>query len=240
VVLEALFVDSAGVLVDISDDVMSRVWRERIGEFCAPRLGGTPGRWAAANRDTNRQFERWYHEAARAQGGAGHAAFVPWADRRWIEEMCVIVGVAVPADPAAFADACVRFVAAGAAPAAFPDAVAGVRALASRVARLFTATSQESRQIDGYLRAMGIRDAFERTYGGDLVDRFKINAEFFRAIMADADVAPERSAMIDDNPKYLNWAREAGMTTYLLERRGEDPEGHQAVSSLAALAERLS
>src|SRR6202022_4032982 len=124
---------------------------------------------------------------------------------------------------------CVRYVTAGAAAAAFPDAVAGVRTLASRVPRLFTATSQDARQIDGYLRAMGIRDAFERTYGGDLVDRFKVNADFFTAIMTDATVAPDRSAMVDDNPTYLNWAREAGMRTYLLERRGADAEGHEQV-----------
>jgi FMN phosphatase YigB (HAD superfamily) len=237
--VEALFVDSAGVLVDISTEVLPRIWQRRVGEYCAPRLGGSLEQWAGANVATERLYLQRYREAAGADAGRGHAAFRPWADGQWIREMCALVGVAVPPDAIGFADECVRYVTAGASAAAFPDAVTGVRALAARVPRLFTATSQDARQIDGYLRALGIRDLFENTYGGDLVDRFKVNAAFFTAIMADADAAPERSAMVDDNPKYLNWAREAGMRTYLLERRGEDPEGHEPVESLAALAERL-
>lgn len=226
-------------MVDASER-LPRIWQERIGAFCAERLGGAPERWAEANVEAERAFFRRYWAAARAGDGRGARAFRPWADGLWMTEMCAAVGVAAPDDPIAFADACVRFVTAGAGAAALADAASGVRALAARVPRLFTATSQDARQIDGYTRALGIRHLFERTYGGDLVDRFKVNAAFFTAIMADADVPPQRSAMVDDNPAYLDWAREAGMRTYLVERRGEAPNGHQVVRSLTALAERLA
>ncbi|HEX9268431.1 MAG TPA: HAD family hydrolase [Candidatus Limnocylindria bacterium] len=235
--VEALFVDSAGVLLDVS--ALLKAWQRGVAEFCGPRLGGSAEQWAKANRLVEQRYFAWAREAAHADGGRGLRSFVRWSDERWIKDMCELVGVGSPADPIAFADACTRHITAGAGDTAYPDAVPAVRALATQVPRLFTATSQDERQIDGYLRAFGIRELFERTYGGDLVDRFKVNAAFFTDIMADADVAPERSALVDDNPRYLGWAREAGMKTYLLERRGEDPEGHELVPSLAALTDRL-
>ena len=237
--LEALFIDSAGVLVDLSNGLLGNVWHRRVGEFCVPRLGGAAAQWERANVEAAQKYGKRYTAAARADGGRGARVFRAKADRLWTVDMCSIVGVPAPRDALAFADECVQYVTAGAAAAAFPDAASGVRALAARVSRLFTATSQDSRQIDGYARALGIRELFEQTYGGDLVNHFKVNAAFFTAIMADAGVAPERAAMVDDNPEYLNWARESGMKTYLLERRGGDPEGHELVPSLTALAERL-
>ncbi len=236
--IEALFIDSAGVLLDASD-ALPRIWRRRIGEFCVPRLGGTLERWAEANTVVFKRYIDRYRDASRVGKGRGARAFYPWADGLWMAEMCECVGVAVPADAIAFADECIRYVASGSGEAAYPDAAAGVRALAERVPRLFTATSQDARSIDGYLRALGLRDLFEKTYGGDLVDRFKVNAAFFGAIMTDAGVRPGRAAIVDDSPKYLGWAREAGMKTYLLDRRGEPPDGHEPVASLAHLAQRL-
>lgn len=237
--VEALFIDSAGVLVD-ANEALPRIWRRRIGEFCVPRLGGTLERWAEANRIAFQRYFDRYREASRVAAGLGARSFYRWADGLWMAEMCERVGVAAPADAIAFADECIRYVATGSGEAAYPDAAAGVRALAERVPRLFTATSQDARQIDGYLRALGLRELFEKTYGGDLVDRFKVNAAFFAAIMADAGVRPMRAAIVDDSPKYLGWAREAGMKTFLLGRRAEDPDGHEPVPSLAYLAQRLA
>jgi len=56
--IEVLFVDKGGGLIDNND--LSPQWRRLIGEFLAPRLGGSPEAWEAANIPAFAQeVERW-------------------------------------------------------------------------------------------------------------------------------------------------------------------------------------
>jgi len=56
--IEVLFVDKGGVLIDEND--LSPQWRRLIGEFLAPRLGGSVEAWGAANIPAfEHQLERW-------------------------------------------------------------------------------------------------------------------------------------------------------------------------------------
>src|SRR5216117_915511 len=90
----AIFLDDGGV---ISDNARRGAqWQRLVGEFFAPRLGGAPDAWAAANRVvTDRLFEpsAW---AARLAAAPDYTAFdhLYWGD--WIAGMCAIVGVALP------------------------------------------------------------------------------------------------------------------------------------------------
>ena len=55
------------------------------------------------------------------------------------------------------------------------------------------------------------------------MNTWKFGLEYYRAVLADSGVDPERAAVIDDSPSAVSWARECGMRGFLVEREdGED------------------
>lgn len=226
----AIFLDAAGVLLDTN--LMPAQWQRLAGEFFAPRLGGDAAAWAAANiRAAERMWTRY-----RDPGGTPNETHLRLR-RLWLREMCEHVGVPTPrrADDLvmeAHAWICERVA------APLPGAIAGVRALHDAGYRLFTSTGQPSWEIAGYLRALGVRDLFdERTYGTDLVDRWKTSSAFYARILQDAGVSAADAITVDDVPRCTGFARRAGLRTLLLGRpAGGDAD---AVPSWDALVARL-
>jgi HAD superfamily hydrolase (TIGR01509 family) len=225
----AIFLDAAGVLLD--SDAMPTQWRRLCGEFFAPRLGGDPGAWASANAwAAERMWARY-----RDPKGTPNETHMRLR-RLWLREMCERVGVVAPRNSSelvleAHGWICERVT------APLPGAALAVRALKAAGYRLFTSTGQPSWEIAGYLRAMGLRDLFEeRTYGSDLVDRWKTSSAFFTRILEDAGVAPRDAVAVDDAPRCTAFARRAGMQTFLVSASGADED---VIPSLAALASRL-
>src|SRR5207249_9170549 len=121
-----------------------------------------------------------------------------------------------------------------------PDAgVAGAtRSLRARGFRLFTSTAQESLEISGYLKAIGICELFDETYGTDIIDRWKTNAAFYRKILEHARVRAEDAVTVDDQERCLDWAKRAGFRTFRLAPSGA-ASSHEVIGSLSELAERL-
>lgn len=226
----AIFLDAAGVLLDTS--VMPAQWQRLAGEFFAPRLGGDAAAWAAANIWAAERLWARYRDP----GGTPNETHLRLR-RLWLREMCERVGVATPRRPdelvlEAHAWICERVV------APLPGAIAGVRALHVAGYRLFTSTGQPSWEIAGYLGALGVRDLFEeRTYGSDLVDRWKTSSAFYGRILQDAGVSPEEAVTVDDTPRCTALARRAGLRTFLLS--GSAGAGEDTVSSLDLLLARL-
>jgi HAD superfamily hydrolase (TIGR01509 family) len=229
---KAVFLDAAGVLLDTA--AMPPQWQRAIAMQLVPKLGGTPEAWAAANVYAR---ERWTTRIEEAQRKAGprkgsRDAHVS-ARTQWLADMCEHAGVRVPADVEAMAEdthrACASQVR-----APLGDAVAAVQALRDAGYTLFTATGQPSWEIGAYLHAMGIRDIFDRTYGCDLVDRWKSGPHYYRAISEDADIDPRRAVCVDDTPVVLDWAKKAGMRTFLLGGQGGG-QRHERIASLMEL-----
>ena len=210
--VRVVFIDDGGVLND--NDRRAPQWRRLLGEYFVPRLGGTPEAWALANVGA---FERSWARYLEYLGGVGTRGGIErWirADRgRWLTDMCDEVGVATPPDPIAAAVAAGTWVSERVR-ADIPGAIDAVRTLAARGVVMHTASGGLSWDLEPYLRAMGIRECFDRLYGPDLVDTHKNGPHYYAAILADADTDPESAAVVDDAETSRTWARAAGLRTY--------------------------
>jgi HAD superfamily hydrolase (TIGR01509 family) len=123
--------------------------------------------------------------------------------------------------------------------AAAPGATDAARGLKARHFRLFTSSAQTASDIDGYLRAIGIRELFDETYGSDIIDRWKTNAGFYRKILEHSGVDPDEAVTVDDQERCLDWAKRAGFArTFLLAPAGTT-SSHSVIASLSLLADRL-
>ncbi len=230
---KAVFLDAAGVLLDTA--VMPSQWHQAVGGYLAPRLGGTPEQWAAANAAALAPWTARVTEAARRAGPRKGSRDAHLAARAaWLVDMCEHVGVPVPADAETLAEEATR-ACAEQVRAPLGDAVEAVRALREAGYTLYTSTGQPSWEIASYLRALGIDGLFERTYGCDLVDRWKSGPHYYRAICEDAGLDPRRAVTVDDTAIVLDWAKKAGMRTFLLGGVGGG-QRHERIASLTELA----
>jgi FMN phosphatase YigB (HAD superfamily) len=223
----AIFFDMWGVLID-GTDVPTR-WQELIGEFLAPRLGGEIAAWRAANvYAAERMFARY-----RDPMGTPRETH-PRLRRLWLREMCEKVAVPPPKNAAALAEETIAWVTSRIDEGS-PGAVDAVRAIKSRGHRIFTSAGAHSVDTDGYLRAMGIRELFDATYGSDIIDRWKTNAGFYRKILEHSGVRGEDALTIDDQEKCLDWAKRAGFARTVLLAPAATASAHETISSLSEL-----
>lgn len=236
--IEAIFIDDGGVMSDNS--VRAPQWQALIGEFMAPRLGGTAAGWAEANRVTAPLT--WQKSLQRMKEGLDFPSWWGLDQEEWLTAMCAHTGLAAPEDSddrlrlageaAEYVTRRVR--------AAFPGAVEAVRALRRMGYRLFTATGEVSREIGNYLEGMRIRHLFEGLYGPDLVNKHKVSVEYHRAIFADAGVDPLNVLVVDDNAGPVAWAREAGARAIRVSADGGNAAGGPGIKYLAELPKLLA
>jgi HAD superfamily hydrolase (TIGR01509 family) len=227
----AIFLDVYGVLMDPAP--LEERWRTLIGEFLAPRLGGTAEAWGAANRyAADRMFARYRDPKGTPRETHGRLR------RMWMREMCEQVGVPVPKNASALAEEASEWVSERHR-ASFPGTVEAVRDLASRGFVLFTSAGAVRQDTAAFLRGLGVRDLFRETYGTDVIDRWKTNAGFYRKILEHSRVDPSEAVTVDDQEKCLDWAKRAGFSRTFLIAPAGTASGHETIASLAELATRL-
>jgi len=233
-----LFVDDGGVLND--NERRAPEWRRLVGEFFAPRLGGTPDAWAAANAAVfPASWARYLAHVRTATDGV--RAFLRIEDRRWLVEMCAAAGVGSPEDGEELDElvgAAQRYITRNVA-SAYPDAAQAIRDVARSGIAFHTASGGTSLQLDGYLRAMGLRELFDRLYGVDLIDRFKSGPHYYAALLADSGVDPREAAVVDDAPEALGWAASCGLRTIQVARGGGGDDRHEVIAGLGLLPHLL-
>ncbi len=210
-----IFLDDGGVMND--NNVRQPQWQRMVSEFFAPILGGTPQAWADANHvviTTTLAPGAW---EARMRAAPDYATFDYKYQLDWLYSMCELVGVSPPPEEDSVMLA--RRATASIIPrvrSAFPGAVEAIRLLHSRGYTLHTASGSPSIDLEGYLGAMGVRDCFGRLYGPDLIETFKNGPEFYERLLADAGVAPSDALVLDDSPKVVRWAEQAGARAVLV------------------------
>jgi beta-phosphoglucomutase-like phosphatase (HAD superfamily) len=233
--IDMIFLDDGGVMND--NALRGPEWRRLIGEYMAPRFGGTPEAWGEANRVVfEQQWERylaWQDARSDAESFAGNFLETAEERERWLGGMCAHAGVRVPAR-----DQCVTIAAeleAYVLPrvrSAYPGAAEAVRALARRFP-LATASGGTSRELEGYLATLDVIDCFAgRLYGPDLAQAYKSGPRFYERIFAREGIAPERALVLDDTPHVAGWALEAGANVVLV---GAQAEGVTSIARLADL-----
>ncbi|MBI3659446.1 HAD hydrolase-like protein [Candidatus Acetothermia bacterium] len=230
-----LFIDDGGVLND--NAVRGRQWQRLVGEFFPPILRGTPEAWAEANRVVAHQL--WDHHTQALRGrrvDCDYQAFYCEYELAWLREMCEFVGVQTPGEIESLqmarraADYITRRVR-----SACPGAIETVRELYTRGYELYTASGAHSSDLQGYLEGMGIRDCFIRLYGADWVNTLKEGREYYDRIFTHVGVSPADALVIDDSPRAIQWAAEAGARTVLV---GSTTDGQcKADFMIARLAE---
>ena len=227
----AVFLDLYGVLMEPSGPAPQ--WQRLVGEFLAPRLGGTPEAWGSANKyAAERMFARYRDPGGTPRETHGRLR------RLWFREMCEHVGVATPKGAAALAEETNAWVSERLRTAyeGTPDAL---HLLKARGFSLFTSAAAVSQDADAYLRGMGVRDLFEETYGTDIIDRWKTNAGFYRKVLEHSGVRPEDAVTVDDLERCLDWAKRAGFARTFLVAPAGTPSSHEVIASLSDLADRL-
>lgn len=210
--VRVVFIDDGGVLND--NEARASQWRRLLGEYLAPRLGGTPEAWAAANVGAfERSWARYLAQVDAAGTRGGIEGWIREDRRRWLVDMCEQVGVAAPPDPGMYAVAVGAWVAERVR-ASIPGAVETVKWLHGRGLTLNTASGALSWELEPYLRGMGILDRFDHLYGPDLVDRYKNGPHFYAALLADSGADPASAAVVDDGDRMRGWAASLGLRTY--------------------------
>ena len=202
--ITTLFIDDGGVLN--GNALRGPEWRRLVAEFFVPILGGSPAMWEEANLVV---IEKLMQEVLTL--GPEGKDYMAWWDAyqvRWLKEMAAAVGVATPLDDArclklayestAYITERVR--------SAYPGAAKAIRVLRGMGFRLFTASGEHSRELDEYLRGMGIREHFDIVYGPDLVSQGKYSIDYYQRVFAHSGAAPEHSLVVDDNPQNLAWS----------------------------------
>jgi HAD superfamily hydrolase (TIGR01509 family) len=224
--IDTLFIDKGGVLAN--NDTLSAQYRRLLGNFLAPRLGRTPATWSAANVPAfERQLSRWKSAATAATGPADVAGWFDGDAREWLWDMCDEAGVPRPPAPEAdrVARDALRYVREHLA-IEVPRVVARLRAFRERGLTLHVASGNAHDDLVQYLETIGAADIFDRVYGADLVNTWKLGPAYYRAVLADSGVDPRAAFVIDDSPNAIAWAAECGLRGFLVERApSEDFEG---------------
>lgn len=234
-----LFIDDGDVMNE--NERRGPQWQRLVGQFFAPLLGGTPARWAEANRVVAPRLWDAFAIAAVDRVDADYEAFARAYELAWLHDMCQEVGVPVPA--AAESRALARRANAFVCPrvdAAYPGVVDAIRALHARGYQLHTASGEESSALDGYLVGMGVRECFGRLHGADLVCATKSGPTYYARVFADARVAPAAVLVVDNSPAALAWAAQIGAKTALVGPAHGDHEPDLRIAGLADLPSALS
>jgi beta-phosphoglucomutase-like phosphatase (HAD superfamily) len=233
--LPVIFLDDGGVMND--NERRGADWRRLVGQYFAPRLGGSPEEWARANVIAAERYGERYLQTRAENPYLDHGADWVEANDLWLATMAEAVGVAVPADPAerqrlvedasAFITRNVR--------AAFPGAIGVIRQLGGVGFRLYTASGEHSLELDGYLTGMGVRECFHTLYGPDLVQTSKAGPHYYERVFAHAGIAPVDALVVDDNESVLEWAASVGARTMLCRSTPPRSTRHGHVTSLSEL-----
>lgn len=234
-----ILLDDGGVMND--NRLRGPQWQRLVGEFFAPRLGGTPQGWAKANRVLMTDMFEPDNWQKRVQAAADYASFerIYWYD--WLGGMCRLVDVMTPAE-----EECIELAQQAETyitprvRTAFPGAIEAMHELHAQGYTLHTASGESSLNLHGYLTGMGVRDYFGWLYGSDLLGMLKETPEYYERLFAHAGIAPCDALIVDDTPRVLAWARELGAMTVLIGTEHETPNRTFALKSLSALPELIS
>lgn len=160
-------------------------------------------------------------------------------DVGWMRDMAELTGVALPREDDRVREltrAVSRYVTERVR-AFHPEVVGALRDLHARGYALRTASGAIEEDLDGYLRAEGVRDLFMGLYGTDVVDTWKGGPAYYERVFAHARVDPRDALVVDDHPDPVAWARATGAKALLLRRDG-GPVDLRSLDDLTACLDR--
>ena len=214
--IRVVFLDDGGVLND--NERRAPEWRRLLGEYFAPRFGGTPEAWGEANRVVfDGIWSDW--ERVQASGAEVGPEWFPSQDHRWLTGMFDGVGLPRPADIDGTIRASRAHVMAHI-DCAYPDAMPAMHAMRSMGVTLHLASGGTSGELEPYMRRMGVWELIARPYGVDLLGTAKASRRYYERLAQDSGVDPRTAIVVDDSAKVLEWADAIGFRAVHMDRKG--------------------
>ena len=233
--VQHVFLDDGGVMND--NRLRGPQWERLVGDFFAPRLGGTKAAWAKANRRVlegvyQRMFGRWANWDEATQD---YVATYRESEADWLLSMCREVPVPIPDAASAFALASE----AGdwiepQVEATLPGAMGAIRIL-SQTYILYTASMGTSWELRARLNAQGVESLFRSLYGPDLLNVPKTGKRYYERLFEHAGVDSAHCLVLDDKPEFLDHARALGAQTLQVGGEVTASHGHAVIATLADL-----
>jgi HAD superfamily hydrolase (TIGR01509 family) len=208
-----VFLDLGGVIIEKEQQIAQ--WNRLVGEYFVNLLGGTAEAWTAAHQVVSTRLSNW--EEGVGQAPADFVSFYRDYQLRRVRGMCELVGAPPPPE-----EECLQLAeeAIGSITsrihAALPGAVEALRLLHQQGYPLHLASGACSRELSGYLEAMGVRHYFRRLYGADVINTFKEGPAYYERLFADVGIDPTEAVVVDDNLQALHWAAQTGAQTVLI------------------------
>lgn len=229
-----ILLDDGGVMNN--NQLRGEQWPPLVGEFFAPRLGGTVSAWAEANRVVVQRLLEPTSWLQRLQASSGYASFerTYWND--WLSAMGQLVEITLPLE-----EECIRLAQQAEVfiipriRSAFPGVIEAIQQLHAEDYILHTASGESSVHLAHYLEGMGVRDCFGRLYGSDLLNTFKEGPEYYRQLFSDLQIVPGDALIVDDSPRALAWASKLGARTVLVGDAQKMGNGAMHIHNLAEL-----
>ncbi|WP_236023210.1 hypothetical protein, partial [Dictyobacter formicarum] len=146
--------DDGGVMND--NTLRGPQWQQLVGEFFAPRLGGSREAWGEANFRVMDQLIEPRNWLLRLEASSDYPSFYHQYMLDWLEGMCALMNISSPSEEEcvelfhksnAFIIPRVR--------SAFPGAVGAIQRLHSEGYTLHTASGEPSNELSYYLEGMG-------------------------------------------------------------------------------------
>ena len=203
-----IFFDDGGVLND--NRIRGEQWKKYVGEYYSTRFGGDPEIWGEANqklitslfdffwRDEKEKFndyQSFYNNFKKNMvlGMFKEAGRIPPRNINIEEIFNSAREYVIPK---------VR--------SAILGVIESVKELYKREFILYTAAGVVSIEMKMYLEGMGIIKYFRGIYGPAILNTWKSGPDYYKAIFNHSGVDPTKSIVIDDQPRFLDKALEAG------------------------------
>lgn len=205
----AVFFDDGGVMND--NRIRGVQYQKLVGEYFTPKFGGEPYLWAEGNFNFVKEIMREYTEAICDSRDIDYKTYHMNFVKRWIEEMFNYVGVELPAksEYIQIYQEAIEYITPNIR-SSYPGVVDAIKKLKRFGFKLYTASGEDSLELKGYLQGMRVKDLFENFYGPDLINTHKTNDNFFKRVLDDVWFEPDRTIIIEDNPKFLECALNSG------------------------------
>ena len=220
--IDAIFFDDGGVMND--NNLRGKQWKPLIAEFFAPRFGGEKENWMKANEYAVGFVMDILDHIQAMNKEISHKDYYALEHEVWAEKMFEFMGMQNP--PKETYEKLALEVDNWVIPqvrSAYPGITDSIQKLSKNYI-LHTASNETSKVLDAYLAGMDVRNCFKFLFGPDLINTMKSHQSYYQKIFSYAQVKPENTVVIDDNPGVLKHAEKTKATVIQSCLDGQNPE----------------
>jgi HAD superfamily hydrolase (TIGR01509 family) len=203
-----IFFDDGGVLND--NRIRGKQWKKLVGEYYYSRFGGAPEIWGEANHKLITAFFSDFKGEKRRKF-KNYEDFYTDFKKKMVLGMFKEAGKNLPKniDLIEVFNSTNQFVIPKIR-SAIPGIIESIKELSSNRFSLCTAAGAVSIEMKMYLEGMGIIQYFKKVYGPDLINKWKSNQDYYSTIFKNLNINPRTAIIIDDQPRFLEAALQAG------------------------------